>query len=150
MQYFLSFLLFLSSFYGVQANPAPEQQTYQVSRYLPQTLNVDSARQSTEEDRLGKVAANPNSKLEADGGITLYYSPQCPYCQKVLSYMRQSGIQIPMKNVKADKAARDELVQRGGYLVVPCLIVDGRPIYDANDIIAWLSAHQSLLKNSSL
>lgn len=78
--------------------------------------------------------------------VTLYYSPQCPYCQKVLSYLKQSGIQIPMKNVKVDQTARDELVQQGGYLVVPCLIVNGRPIYDANDIIAWLSAHQNRLK----
>jgi len=74
--------------------------------------------------------------------ITLYYSPQCPYCQKVLSYMRQEGIQIPMKNVKADRKAKDELQEIGGHLVVPCLIVNGTAIYDANDIIDWLSAHQ--------
>ena len=56
-------------------------------RHRPETLNVDSARQSTieakrsdrgipfpcgkgdEEDRLGEVAASPNSKFQADGGI---------------------------------------------------------------------------------
>lgn len=80
--------------------------------------------------------------------ITLYYSPQCPHCQKVLSYMRQAGIKVPMKNVKADRKAKDELKEIGGYLVVPCLIVNGMAIYDANDIIDWLSAHQEDLSKS--
>jgi len=81
--------------------------------------------------------------------ITLYYSPQCPYSKKVLSYLKQSGIKIPMKNVRGDSAARDELQQRGGHLVVPCLIVNGEAIYDSNDIIDWLSAHQEDLSKSS-
>jgi len=80
--------------------------------------------------------------------ITLYYSPQCPYSQKVLSYLKKSGIQIPMKNVKIDSTARDELQQIGGHLIVPCLVVDGQPIYNADDIIDWLSDHQEDLSYS--
>jgi glutaredoxin len=53
-----------------------------------------------------------------------------------------------MKNVKIDNPARKELEQQGGYLVVPCLIVNGQAIYDANDIIDWLSAHQDDLPKS--
>ena len=74
--------------------------------------------------------------------VTLYYSPQCPYSKKVLSYLKQSGIKIEMKNVKIDGVAREELIERGGYAVVPCLIIDGRALYDANLIIDWLSLHQ--------
>jgi glutaredoxin len=81
--------------------------------------------------------------------IMLYYSPQCPYSKKVLAYLERSGIKIPMKNVKADPAAKEELQQQGGHLVVPCLIVNGEPIYDANNIIDWLSAHQEDLSKSS-
>jgi glutaredoxin len=80
--------------------------------------------------------------------VTLYYTPQCPYSQKVLSYLRKSSIDIPMKNVKIDNPAREELEEIGGYLVVPCLIVNREAIYDANDIIAWLSAHQDDLPKS--
>ncbi len=78
----------------------------------------------------------------------LYYSPQCPYSQKVLNYLKKSKIDIPMKNVKIDNPARKELEEIGGYLVVPCLIVNGEAIYDANDIIAWLSVHQDDLPKS--
>jgi glutaredoxin 3 len=80
--------------------------------------------------------------------VTLYYSPQCPYSQKVLTYLKKSKIDIPLKNVKLDNPARDELLEQGGYLIVPCLIVDGQAIYDANDIIDWLSAHQEDLSKS--
>lgn len=80
--------------------------------------------------------------------VTLYYSPQCPYSKKVLAYLKQSGIKIDMKNVKLDSIAREELIQRGGYAVVPCLIIDGRALYDANLIIDWLSVHQEDLSKS--
>jgi glutaredoxin len=74
--------------------------------------------------------------------ITLYYSPSCAYSQKVLSYLKKTGLTIPMKNVKGDSAAQDELQEIGGHRIVPCLVVDGEAIYNANDIIDWLSAHQ--------
>jgi len=62
--------------------------------------------------------------------------------------MKQAGIQVPMKNVKADRKAIEELQVLGGHLIVPCLIINGTAIYDANDIIDWLSAHQEDLSKS--
>ena len=73
--------------------------------------------------------------------VVLYYSPRCPYSQKVLSYIKSNDIKIELKDVSHDKTARDELEKYGGHLVVPCLLVDHRPIYNANDIIDWLSKH---------
>jgi glutaredoxin len=81
--------------------------------------------------------------------VTLYYAPQCPYSQKVLTYLKKSKIDIPMKNVKIDNPARKELEEIGGYLIVPCLIVNGEAIYNANDIIDWLSEHQEDLSKSN-
>src|SRR4051812_4663780 len=78
--------------------------------------------------------------------VVLYYSPRCPYSKKVLSYLDSQDIDIPCKNVTIDATARDELKKYGGHLVVPCLIVDQQPIYNANDIIAWLQKHDSYLK----
>ncbi len=73
--------------------------------------------------------------------ITLYYSPRCPYSQKVLSYMKEHDIHIPLKDVTKDPLAREELKKYGGHLIVPCLLVDHTPIYNANDIIEWLANH---------
>jgi len=75
----------------------------------------------------------------------LYYSPRCPHSQKVLSFLRQENITLPLKDVTQDENAKEELINVGGYAVVPCLIIDGKPIYDDNAIITWISDHKSQL-----
>ena len=77
--------------------------------------------------------------------VILYYSPRCAYSQKVLSYLKKNDISIPMKNVSGDDEAKRELVEVGGYPIVPCLFVNGEAIYDVNEIIKWLSLHQQYL-----
>lgn len=77
--------------------------------------------------------------------IALYFSPKCPHSQRVLHYMRSQGISIPLKNVTQDKQAKEELRTIGGYMIVPCLIVDGKPLYQDNDIIQWLAEHKDEL-----
>jgi glutaredoxin len=81
--------------------------------------------------------------LPAFSEVTLYYSPNCPHSQKVLTYLKESKTSINLKNVLKDPGAKQELQEYGGYLIVPCLVIDGRAIYDAPDIIDWLSSHKS-------
>lgn len=73
--------------------------------------------------------------------IALYYKPSCPHSQRVLAYMKSHNISIPLKNVAASPQAKEELKILGGHLIVPCLIVDGTPIYNDTDIIAWLKSN---------
>jgi glutaredoxin 3 len=77
--------------------------------------------------------------------ILLYYANYCPYSQKVLGYLRQIHKTIPMKDVEGNTEEKKELLRIGGKLQVPCLIVDGKVIYDSNAIIEWLSQHKDLL-----
>lgn len=70
--------------------------------------------------------------------LTLYYFVGCPYCQKVRGYMLQAGITIPMKDTQTDPRNREELVKIGGKGQVPCLVIDGKALYESNDIIEWL------------
>jgi glutaredoxin 3 len=77
--------------------------------------------------------------------IALYYSPRCPHSQRVLSYIRKHQLAIPLKNVLIDSQAKQQLKQIGGYSIVPCLIVNGAPIYNDGDIIEWLADHQDQL-----
>ena len=74
--------------------------------------------------------------------LMLYYTPNCPYSQKVLKYLKANQIEIPMKNVKEDKVGRKELLEKGGKLQVPCLLVNGTAIYDSEAIIEWLATHR--------
>ena len=77
-----------------------------------------------------------NEKLE------LYYYPECPYCQIVLRAIEALGRadDIALKNIHADESARQTLIAVGGKQQVPCLFIDGSPLYESSDIVAWLNA----------
>ncbi|MCQ2553844.1 MAG: glutathione S-transferase N-terminal domain-containing protein [Clostridia bacterium] len=67
----------------------------------------------------------------------LYQKPTCPYCVKVLRYMEEAGIIIPMKNT-LEPGVHDELVAIGGKGQVPCLLINGTAMYESDDIIQYL------------
>jgi glutaredoxin 3 len=80
--------------------------------------------------------------------IALYYSPKCPHSQKVLAYLKKENLSIPLKDVTQDSQAKEELRVIGGYMIVPCLIVDGKPIYNDSDIIQWLSENRKTFSSN--
>ena len=72
----------------------------------------------------------------------LFIMPACPYCQKVLAYLSRVGLddgRVTVEDITSDPAARDELVRVGGKPQVPCLFIDGAPLYESDDIITHLS-----------
>ena len=69
----------------------------------------------------------------------LYYKPTCPYCVKVLRFMEQHGISLPLRDTFDEQIAQ-ELVQIGGKRQVPCLVIDGKALYESDDIIAYLTS----------
>lgn len=77
--------------------------------------------------------------------IALYYKPECPHSQRVLAYIKKEHLSVPLRNVPQDPEARETLRVVGGHLIVPCLIVDGKAIYEDHAIIKWLSEHKSQL-----
>ena len=71
----------------------------------------------------------------------LYIMPTCPYCHKVLNYLSKRGIELPMRDITSDADAERTLVAVGGKRQVPCLFIDGAPLYESDDIIAYLEEH---------
>ena len=69
--------------------------------------------------------------------LVLYSQPFCPFCIKVVSYLEKRNINIEIKNVISDPDARNTLLSVGGKTQVPCLFIDGKPLYESDDIIAW-------------
>lgn len=69
--------------------------------------------------------------------LVLYFKPTCPYCQKVLAYMAEQDIACEMRDT-LEPGVRDELIEIGGKGQVPCLVIDGQPMYESDDIIAYL------------
>ena len=73
--------------------------------------------------------------------LELYYYPECPYCQKVLRAIDAigAGNDIELKNIHVDDEARKTLIAVGGKQQVPCLFIDGEPLYESGDIVDWLT-----------
>ncbi|MFA5088498.1 MAG: glutathione S-transferase N-terminal domain-containing protein [Candidatus Omnitrophota bacterium] len=69
--------------------------------------------------------------------LTFYYMEHCPYCQKVLDYLRQRNISVPFKNTQENMKFRSELMEIGGKTQVPCLVIDGQALYESDEIIRW-------------
>ena len=70
--------------------------------------------------------------------MALYYRASCPFCRRVLSFMRDSGIEMELRDT-TNPDTRAELVRIGGKPQVPCLLVDGKPLYESADIVAYLA-----------
>ena len=70
--------------------------------------------------------------------LTLYYLPSCPYCRKVLHALDELGAKIPMKNIHENDEYRQELLKIGGKGQVPCLVINGRAMYESDEIVKWL------------
>lgn len=68
----------------------------------------------------------------------LYIKPGCPYCVKVDRFLDAAGVQLEHRSVADPKNAED-LRRIGGKVQSPCLIIDGKPMYESDDIIAYLS-----------
>jgi glutaredoxin len=83
---------------------------------------------------------------EETAKLALYHFEACPYCRKVRRDLRLLGLKIEHRDIKRDRARRDELVAGGGKKQVPCLrIVEPdqsvRWLYESRDITRYLRDH---------
>lgn len=72
---------------------------------------------------------------------TLYVKAGCPFCKKVLDFMDEHHIVLPVVDVSlmVHDVAYDQLINLGGKFQVPCLDIDGTAMYESDDIIAYLN-----------
>ncbi len=74
--------------------------------------------------------------------LALYKFDTCPFCQKVLREIAQSGREdVELHDTHQNEADRQYLIEHGGKEQVPCLFIDGEPLYESDEIVAWLKAH---------
>ncbi len=72
--------------------------------------------------------------------LELFKRDSCPYCVKVQMFIEELGVedQIEQLDISKDPAARKRLIEVGGKQQVPCLFIDGKPLYESSDIINWI------------
>ena len=71
--------------------------------------------------------------------LELFMFETCPYCRKVINEINSSGrTDIEYHDIHKNEEDRLRLVQVGGKEQVPCLFIDGKPLYESDDIIDFL------------
>lgn len=104
---------------------------------LPQTEKCPSYyHYSLPEEECREEAAKEYSLL-------LYCMEGCPYCKRVTDYLAKIGKKVPIKDIRRDKEARATLIEKGGKPQVPCLMINGEPLYESEEIVAWLGGHSN-------
>ena len=73
--------------------------------------------------------------------LTLFSASYCPFCVKVLRYLESRDISIEVRDIQDDLDAYQKLIEIGGKSQVPCLFIDGKPLYESDDIISWFEAN---------
>ena len=73
--------------------------------------------------------------------LTLYHFETCPYCQRVRRYITENHIDISWKDIWLNPEYREELIKIGGKSQVPCLVIDGKALYESLNIIKWLKTN---------
>ena len=77
--------------------------------------------------------------------LVLYQYASCPYCRRVLQRLPALGLDVTLRDTLRDRAAADELRRVTGRGQVPCLFIDGEPMFESADIIDFLEAHAAAL-----
>lgn len=73
--------------------------------------------------------------------LVLYKYDSCPFCYRVQSWLDGRDVPIKYRDTRMDPDARQELVDLTGRSQVPCLVIDGEPMLESGDILAWLQAN---------
>lgn len=75
--------------------------------------------------------------------LDLYYYEECPYCQKVLKTIDKLNLKINLLNTRTDEKNREFHIKKTGKTQVPCLYIDGQPMFESSDIVNWINENQS-------
>jgi glutaredoxin len=79
--------------------------------------------------------------------LELYHFESCPYCKKVRNAIDKMGLKskITYYDTLEDSAANDRLLELNDDDQVPCLVIDGKPMLESDDIIDWLKENAGKL-----
>lgn len=82
--------------------------------------------------------------MEKLDDLKLYVLPNCPYCAKVDAFLKEHDATVEHLDVTQGTNG-DDLVRIGGKRQCPCLLIDGKPLYESGDIIAYLAGRLGMV-----
>ncbi|MDK1289545.1 glutaredoxin family protein [Pseudoalteromonas umbrosa] len=93
--------------------------------------------------RSKKRSAQAQQQLDTiTQNLKLYQFKACPFCVKVRRAAKREGLKLETRDAKSNAAYRQELLEQGGKVKVPCLRIEdqGRVtwLYESSDIVSYL------------
>jgi glutaredoxin 2 len=77
--------------------------------------------------------------------LELYYFDSCPYCQRVLTAIKKNKIKVSYLDINN----MQKLMMITGKKTVPCLFIDGDPMHESLEIVAWLEKNLDRLEKEN-
>ena len=96
----------------------------------------------------GKSASSAPAPDQARS-LVLYSSLTCGYCHRVFAHLDRLGLEVEVRDVRVDPEAYAVLQEKTGRGQVPCLFIDGEPLFESADIMDWLSRYHEQVPPAS-
>lgn len=78
--------------------------------------------------------------------LELYKFDACPYCQRVMKVIEEKKIKVTYLDIYENTNNMQKLMLITGKKTVPCLFIDGDPMFESQDIINWLLRNDEILE----
>ncbi len=89
-----------------------------------------------------RSAAGQAAVIEQAAGLSLYQFHACPFCVKTRRTLHRLNVPVTLHDAKNDPVQRQRLLEGGGKIKVPCLLIqedgESRWLYESKAIIAYL------------
>jgi glutaredoxin len=82
----------------------------------------------------GRAQTKTGQQIE----LELFKKDNCPFCQRVYKTLARLDVPVRLRDIRTEREAVETLERVGGKRQVPCLFIDGKPLYESADIVRFL------------
>ncbi len=74
--------------------------------------------------------------------LVLYHFEGCPFCKIVRDTINRLGVpEVEYRDILDNSQYKEELIKMNGIRQVPCLVIDGKPSLESEEIVKFLEDH---------
>jgi glutaredoxin-like YruB-family protein len=107
---------------ALRVNAQPVGNRVQRAPALPPSQRA--ARQPPRRERAAPGVVEPS----LDHEVVVYTTSWCGWCRKTLAFLEQEGVRFENRDIEADEAWREELIEKTGTTSIPVVEIDGELI----------------------
>src|SRR5204863_3166450 len=96
-------------------------------------------------------SVTPGTELMEKPKIIAYLKPTCGWSQGVRAVLKKYDLPYEDRDIINDPAQRQEMIERSGQMLSPCVEINGRMVADVSgeEVEAYLLANKLVAPNNS-